>query len=428
MKKVAVIGSGISGTSAAYFLNKLGYDVYLFESGSHFGGHTHTIDLEFEGQRMPVDTGFLVHNDRTYPNLIDFFEELKIETHLSEMSFSVVRRSDDITWAGTNIFTVFAQPGNLFSMRFFRFLKEVLRFNKESKKYLLEYEGKPELTLDEMLIKKGYTEDFKNWYLLPMGGCIWSSPTNEMLNFPAYTFLIFCLNHGLLQIFKRPQWKTVLNGCRTYIEKALSQIDNKFLNEPVLEVVSEDNKLKLITEKRIEYFDYCLICSHPPQTLEIFKNADFLTKNLLSKFKYQKNIAVLHFDESVLPREKIAWAAWNYLSTESTSGNDKVSVSYLINKLQPLPVEKAVIVTLNPASKIEKNKVVKEINYQHPLFSIDAIMAQREMVNIQGRQGVYFSGAWLRYGFHEDGILSSKSVINKLLKDDEKNEELLRIL
>jgi len=428
MKKVAVIGSGISGTSAAYFLNKLGYDVYLFESGSHFGGHTHTIDLEFEGQRMPVDTGFLVHNDRTYPNLIDFFGELKIETHLSEMSFSVVRRSDDITWAGTNIFTVFAQPGNLFSMRFFRFLKEVLRFNKESKKYLLEYEGKPELTLDEMLIKKGYTEDFKNWYLLPMGGCIWSSPTNEMLNFPAYTFLIFCLNHGLLQIFKRPQWKTVLNGCRTYVEKALTKIDNKFLNEPVLEVVSEDNKLKLITEKRIEYIDYCLICSHPPQTLEIFKNADFLTKNLLSKFKYQKNIAVLHFDESVLPREKIAWAAWNYLSTESTSGNDKVSVSYLINKLQPLPVEKAVIVTLNPASKIEKNKVVKEINYQHPLFSIDAIMAQREIVNIQGRQGVYFSGAWLRYGFHEDGILSSKSVINKLLKDDEKNEELLRIL
>ena len=428
MKKVAVIGSGISGTSAAYYLNKLGYDVYLFESGSHFGGHTNTIDLDLEGQRIPVDTGFLVHNDRTYPNLIDFFEELKIETHLSEMSFSVVRRTENITWAGTNIFTIFAQPGNLFSMRFFRFLKEVLRFNKESKKYLLEYEGKPELTLDEMLIKKGYTEDFKNWYLLPMGGCIWSSPTNEMLNFPAYTFLIFCLNHGLLQIFKRPQWKTVLNGCRTYIETALSQIDNKFLNEPVLEVVSEDNKLKLITEKRIEYFDYCLICSHPPQTLEIFKNADFLTKNLLSKFKYQKNKAVLHFDESVLPREKIAWAAWNYLSTESTSGNDKVSVSYLINKLQPLPVEKAVIVTLNPASKIEKNKVVKEINYQHPLFSIDAIRAQREIVNIQGRQGVYFSGAWLRYGFHEDGILSSKSVINKLLKDDEKNEELLRIL
>ena len=428
MKKVAVIGSGISGTSAAYYLNKLGYDVYLFESGSYFGGHTNTIDLDFEGQKIPIDTGFLVHNDRTYPNLIDFFEELKIETQLSEMSFSVVSRTDDITWAGTNILTVFAQPKNLLSMRFYRFLNEVLRFNKESKKYLLEYESKPELTLDEMLIKKKYSEDFKNWYLLPMGGCIWSSPTDEMLNFPAYTFLIFCLNHGLLQIFRRPQWKTVSNGSRTYIEKALSQIDNKFLNEPVLEVIAEDNSLKLITEKRIEYFDYCLLCTHPPQGLKIFKNADLLTKDLLSKFKYQKNKAVLHFDESVLPSKKIAWAAWNYLSTESTSGKDTVSVSYLINKLQRLPIEKAVIVTLNPASKIDKNKVVREINYQHPLFTKDAIMAQRELGNIQGRQGVYFSGAWLRYGFHEDGILNSKSVINKLLKDDGRNEELLRIL
>ena len=428
MKKIAVIGSGISGTSAGYYLNKLGYDVYLFESGSYFGGHTNTIDLDFEGQKIPIDTGFLVHNNRTYPNLLDFFEELKIETQLSEMSFSVVSRTDNITWAGTNILTVFAQPKNLLSVRFYRFLKQVLRFNKESKKYLLEYESKPELTLEELLIKNRYSEDFKNWYLLPMGGCIWSSPTDEMLNFPAYTFLIFCLNHGLLQIFRRPQWKTVSNGSRTYIEKALSQIDNKFLNEPVLEVIAEDNSLKLITEKRIEYFDYCLLCTHPPQGLDIFKNADLLTKDLLSKFKYQKNKAVLHFDESVLPSKKIAWAAWNYLSTESTSGKDTVSVSYLINKLQRLPIEKAVIVTLNPASKIDKNKVVREINYQHPLFTKDAIMAQRELGNIQGRQGVYFSGAWLRYGFHEDGILSSKSVINKLLKDDGRNEGLLRIL
>ena len=428
MKKVAVIGSGISGTSAAYYLNKLGYAVYLFESGSYFGGHTNTVDLDFEGQKIPIDTGFLVHNDRTYPNLIDFFEELVIETQLSEMSFSVVNKADDITWAGTNIFTVFTQPRNLLNMRFYRFLKEVLRFNKESKKYLLEYESKPELTLDEMLIKKGYSEDFKNWYLLPMGGSIWSSPTNEILNFPVHTFLIFCLNHGLLQIFKRPQWKTVSNGSRTYIEKALSKIDNKFLNEPVLEVISEDHKTKLITEKRTEYFDYCLICTHPPETLEIFKNADLSTKEELSKFKYQKNKAILHFDESVLPREKIAWAAWNYLSTGSKGGNDSVSVSYLINKLQRLPIEKAVIVTLNPSNKIDKNKVVKEINYEHPLFSKDAIIAQRGLLNLQGRQGVYFSGAWLRYGFHEDGILSSKSVINKLLDDDGKNEGLLRIL
>ena len=428
MKKVAVIGSGISGTSAAYYLNKLGYVVSLFESESYFGGHTNTIDVDFEGQRVPVDTGFLVHNDRTYPNLIDFFNELNIETHLSEMSFSVVRRIDNITWAGTNILTVFAQAKNLFSIRFYRFLKEVLRFNKESKKYLLEYEGKPELTLNEMLIKKEYSEDFKNWYLLPMGGCIWSSPTNEMLKFPAYSFLRFCLNHGLLQIFNRPQWKTVLNGCKTYVDKALNGIDKKFLNEPVLEVISEKNKVKLITEKRIEDFAYCLMCSHPPETLEKFNNADFETKDLLSKFKFQKNEAVLHLDESVLPEKKIAWASWNYLSTESTCGNDSVSVSYLINKLQPLPFKKSVIVTLNPVSNIDNNKIIKRISYQHPIFSIETILAQREIGNIQGRQRVYFSGAWLRYGFHEDGILSSKTVINKLLEDDGMNEGFLKVL
>ena len=428
MKKVAVIGSGISGTSAAFYLNKLGYDVYLFESGSYFGGHTNTIDVDFEGQRVPVDTGFLVHNDRTYPNLIDFFNELNIETHLSEMSFSVVRRIDNITWAGTNILTVFAQAKNLFSIRFYRFLKEVLRFNKESKKYLLEYEVKPELTLNEMLIKKEYSEDFKNWYLLPMGGCIWSSPTNEILKFPVNSLLRFCLNHGLLQIFNRPQWKTVLNGCKTYVDKALNGIDKKFLNEPVLEVISENNKVKLITDQRLEIFDYCVMCSHTPETLEMFKSADFETKDLLSKFKFQKNETVLHLDESVLPEKKIAWASWNYLSTESTCGNDSVSVSYLINKLQPLPFKKSVIVTLNPVSNIDNNKIIKRISYQHPIFSIETILAQRDIVNIQGRQRVYFSGAWLRYGFHEDGILSSKTVINKLLEDDGMNEGFLKVL
>ena len=186
MKKVAVIGSGISGTSAAYYLNKLGYDVSLFESDSYFGGHTNTVDVEVDGLRLSVDTGFLVHNDRTYPNLIDFFNELKIETYPSDMSFSVTRKSDDITWAGTNLLTVFAQAKNLYSMRFYKFLKEVLRFNKNSRNYLYECGGKLEVTLEDILTEKRYSEDFKKWYLLPMGGCIWSSPTNEMLKFPAY--------------------------------------------------------------------------------------------------------------------------------------------------------------------------------------------------------------------------------------------------
>ena len=369
MKKVAIVGSGISGISAAYYLNKFGFDVSIFESGTYFGGHTNTVDVVIDGQKIPVDTGFLVHNDRTYPNLVEFFNELEIETHSSEMSFSVVRRVDNIIWAGTNLLTVFTQLKNLFSLRFYKFLKEVLRFNKMSTKYLSECAGNVEITLEEILINKGYSEDFKNWYLLPMGGCIWSSPTNELLKFPAFTFLIFCLNHGLLQIFGRPKWKTIVNGCNTYIGKSLQRIEKKFLNEAVIEVISEVDKLKVTTHKRVENFDYCLICSHPPQILKIFKNIDFQTKDLLSKFVFQKNKAVLHFDESVLPDKKIAWSAWNYLSEKSSSGHDSVSVSYLINKLQPLPINKSVIVTLNPVSKIDRRKIVEVFNYEHPLFS-----------------------------------------------------------
>jgi len=428
MKKVAIIGSGISGTSAAYYLNKIGYDVSIFEKDNYFGGHTNTIDVTIEGQKFPIDTGFLVHNNRTYPNLEEFFDELGIKIHQSEMSFSVVRSSENIIWAGTNFFTLFAQLKNLFSLRYYNFLREVLRFNNESKIYLLETKGNIEFTLGKLLTQKQYSDDFKNWYLLPMGGCIWSSPTNEILKFPAFTFLIFCLNHGLLQVFGRPKWKTILNGCRTYIEKALNGVEKKFLEEEVLKVVSKNNKIKLITDKRTANFDYCLMSSHPPQSVKIFENLDFLSKELLSKFIFQKNKAILHFDESVLPRKKIAWSAWNYHSTKSTSGKDAVSVSYLINKLQPLPFRKSVIVTLNPVSQIDKKKIVRTIDYEHPIFSSDAILAQNEVESIQGNQRVYFVGAWLRYGFHEDGILSTKKVINQLLKDDGVNKEFLRIL
>ncbi len=428
MKKIAIIGSGISGTSAAYYLNKIGYDVSIFEKGSYFGGHTNTIDVNIDNQLIPIDTGFLVHNDRTYPNLVDFFEELKIETHSSEMSFSVVRNSDKIIWAGSNLLTVFAQIKNVFSFRYYNFLKEVLRFNNESRSYILEYNGNYEISLGELLTKNNYSEDFKNWYLLPMGGCIWSSPTSEILKYPASTFLTFCLNHGLLQIFGRPIWKTIKNGCKNYIEKALVSVENKYLKEPVLKAFSIDNKIKLITKKRTAIFDFCLFCCHPPETLKILDNLNIRSKELLSKFKFQKNKAILHFDESVLPEKKIAWSAWNYLSTKSSSGEDAVSVSYLINKLQPIPVRKPVIVTLNPVTKIDSKKIFKVIDYEHPLFDKETILAQKAMKNIQGNNGFYFVGAWLRHGFHEDGIINTKKILNQLLEFDGDSMNLLSIL
>ena len=428
MKKIAVIGSGISGISAAYYLNKLKYDVAIYESNDYFGGHTNTQELEIDGVKSPVDTGFLVHNDRTYPNLIDFFNELEIETFPSEMSFSVMRKSDGITWAGSNLITIFAQYKNLFSLRFHKFLREVLRFNKLSRNYLSECEERPELTLEDLLLEKNYSKDFKMWYLLPMGGCIWSCPKNELLKFPAFTFLKFCLNHGLLQIYNRPKWKTVLNGCNTYVEKVLKGIDKKFLNEPVLEITPQDDKLNVNTDQRTEKYDFCIICTHPPETLNMLKNCDPQTKDLLCKFKFQENKAVLHLDESVLPEKKIAWSAWNYTSTKSNDGTDKVSVSYLINKLQPLPYKESVILTLNPVTKLNDDKIIKTISYQHPLFSTESIKAQNKMNNIQGSNGIYFSGAWMRYGFHEDGIFSTKKAIKKLLTDDSLNNNLINIL
>jgi len=428
MKKIAVIGSGISGISAAYYLNKLNYDVSIFESNEYFGGHTNTYEIELDGLKSPVDTGFLVHNDRTYPNLTEFFKELGIETYPSEMSFSVMKKSDGITWAGSNLFTIFAQHKNLFNLRFYKFLREVLRFNKFSSEYLSECEANLELTLEDLLLEKKYSNDFRKWYLLPMGGCIWSCPKNELMKFPAFTFLKFCLNHGLLQIYNRPKWKTVLNGCNTYVKKVLTAIEKKYLNETVLEIKPKDDKINVRTEQRSKNYDYCIICAHPPEALKMLGAINSQTKELLRNFKFQENKAVLHLDESVLPDKKIAWSAWNYTSTKSDDGKDKVSVSYLINKLQPLPYKKSVIVTLNPVTKINNDQIIKTISYQHPLFSTASIKAQEKMNNIQGSNGIYFSGAWMRYGFHEDGILSTKKAIKKLLSDDSSNDNLINIL
>jgi predicted NAD/FAD-binding protein len=424
--KVAVIGSGISGVASAYYLNKYGVDVTIFEAGHYFGGHTNTIDIEIDGNTEPIDTGFLVHNDRTYPNLIDFFEELDIETHPSDMSFSVKCISDNMVWAGTDLTTVFTQKKNIFSLRFYRFIYNLLRFNSNSQKYLNYTKSHPTMTLGELLDKYNYSEDFRNWYLLPMGGCIWSTPTKNMLDFPAYTFIRFCINHGLLQITDRPQWKTVVKGCRTYVEKALLNIDKKFINEPVESITPLEAGVRVKSKNKDEVFDYCFVCSHPPEALK-FLNIESETREILENFKYQKNIAVLHHDETILP-EKKAWSSWNYLSNKSKDGEDAVSVSYLINMLQPLKTKTPIVVTLNPVCEIKKDHIFREIEYEHPLFDVAAIKAQKKIEQLQGNQGVFFAGAWMRYGFHEDGILSAKKAVNDFFKQTNREAKGFEVL
>lgn len=424
--KIAIIGSGISGVSTAYYLRKYGYDVTLFEAGNYFGGHTNTIDIEIDGRTIPIDTGFLVHNDRTYPNLIDFFEELDIETHPSDMSFSVKREGDGIMWAGTNLATVFAQFKNLFSPRFYRFLFSVLRFNRNSEHYLELTKKDMGMSLGQLLDRYGYSEDFRNWYLLPMGGCIWSTPTDKMLDFPAYTFIRFCINHGLLQITDRPQWKTVVGGCRIYVKKALENIDKKYLNEAIEKTSIVGDKVIVKTKQREEVFDYCFHCAHPPEIVK-YLDGENRAKELLKNFDYQQNLAVLHWDKSILPVKR-AWSSWNYLSNHNTDGEDAVSVSYLINMLQPIATETPILVTLNPVTEIDKNKIFREIKYEHPLFDDKAVSSQEKIHALQGEDNMFYAGAWLRYGFHEDGILSAKRALLKFFEKVGKCPEDFKVL
>lgn len=414
MKSVAVIGSGIGGIASAYYLQKEGFDVTIFEASDYFGGHSNTVEFKHAGKDFIVDTGFLVHNDRTYPNFCAFLKELNIHSYSSEMTFSVKRGDSDLEWAGTDLSSLFGQRKNIFNFKFYKFIYEILRFNRESERYLANLSEDADLSLGDLLTTQGYSKEFLDWYLLPMGGAIWSTPTDKMLEFPARTFLIFCKNHGLLQVTDRPRWKTLVGGSRAYVNRALLKIEKKYLGRPVLELRRTDGRVQIVTQSGITWFDYAVMATHPPTTLKIIKDLSSGERDLLSSFKYQKNIAVLHVDERVLPQNKRVWSAWNYESGKNSDGKEAVSVHYLINKLQKIDNQINVIVSLNPIGQIDKTKMIKKIDYEHPLFDAAAILAQKRMDQIQGNGSTYFAGAWLRYGFHEDGISSALNVVKKI--------------
>lgn len=432
--KIAVAGSGISGLACAYRLAEAGYDVSLFEANNYFGGHTHTVDVTLDGQTHGVDTGFLVFNRKTYPNLIALFSELKIETAKTDMSFSVKLplANRTLEWAGGNLDAVFAQRRNLVSPRFHQMLRDILRFNQNATKLALDAEIKSgielqaesdqQVTLGRYLTKNGYSQEFRDWYLLPMAGCIWSCPTEQMLEFPLKSFLHFCHNHGLLQINNRPQWQTVRGGARCYVEKMLEKIPNKYLNTSVESVtrtsINDVSKIKLQTrhgDKTSEQiFDHIVLATHSDQSLRILQDASAAEKSLLSAISYQANTAVLHTDTSCLPKQKKTWSAWNYQSAQD-GREPRVCVHYLINQLQPLPFKQSVIVSLNPIDAPHPDHVIGSYDYAHPVFDARAIAAQRKLPSIQGKKNTWFSGAWTGYGFHEDGLKSGIAVAQAIM-------------
>jgi predicted NAD/FAD-binding protein len=425
-KKIAVVGSGISGLAVAHTL-KGQADITLYEAGAYFGGHSNTVDITLPTPQgmvtHGVDTGFLVFNERTYPNLINLFAELGVETALSDMSFSVqapkVWGDEALEWSGSNLDTVFAQRGNLLRPKFLKMLADVLRFNKICTRIAeAQKESEMRQPLSDFLKQHQFSEAFKNWYFLPMMGCIWSCPTDQMLKFPVATMIRFCHNHGLIQVSNRPRWFTVKGGSKNYVQKIINDLPDKRLNTPVSLIERDDSGVRIVTQDHAERFDEVVICTHSDQALRMLRVPTQKEQSYLSAIRYQDNVAVLHTDESVLPSRRKAWAAWNYeRALEQGQESARVCLHYLLNKLQPLPYEQAVVVSLNPTKAIDPAKIIQSIDYAHPVFDLAAIDAQQHLHEIQGQQHTWFAGAWTGYGFHEDGLKSGLSVARQLLLD-----------
>jgi len=428
--KVAIVGSGISGLAVAHALQGQA-ELTLFEAGSYFGGHTHTVDITLPTPQGPVthgvDTGFLVFNERTYPHLIQLFADLGVATAKSDMSFSVkipgAGKSGALEWSGSSLNTVFAQRGNLLNWKFWRMLRDIMRFNRTATA-LAESGAEAAMMqpLGEFLREGRFSAEFRDWYFLPMLGCIWSCPTDQMLQFPVATMIRFCHNHGLIQVADRPQWWTVTGGARHYVEKIVAGIADRRLNTPVRGIVrdalSAHGGVRVLTDGADEQFDKVVLATHSDQSLALLHSTSSAERTVLGAIGYQPNRAVLHTDTSVLPANKLAWAAWNYERAQDPQREStRVCLHYLLNMLQPLPFAQPVVVSLNPAAPIAAEHIRGEFDYAHPVFDAAAIRAQKELPGLQGLQHSYFCGAWTGYGFHEDGLKSGLQTARLLLQD-----------
>lgn len=413
--RVAVVGSGISGISAAWLLSA-GHEVDVYEADDRLGGHTCTIDVDCGQGPFPVDTGFQVFNRRTYPNLTRFFEHLGVDAVDSDMSFSVQVRDVGVEWNGTNVNTVFAQRKNILKPGFLTMLTDVLRLSREADKLLAD-PTIADLTLGELMKREGYSKTFVSWYLVPMGAAIWSTPPGEMLDYPALTFLRFCDNHGLLHVLGKPPWLSVPGGSRRYIEAAGRDFSGEvFQGEPVESVERTATGVRLSTPARSKDYDCVVMATHPPETRGILgAHMTDAEREVLGAFDYWPNDVVVHTDESFLPTSRRAWASWNWYSESTELQKSRLRLTYQINTLQELPPgTPTVMETLNRDRDPKPGTSLRELYFEHPKFSREAVAAQARVPAIQGVDRVWFAGAWTRYGFHEDGILSGVKVAEAL--------------
>ena len=411
--KIAIVGAGISGLSAAYYLSKK-HKVDLFEKENQFGGHANTLKVSCgNNKEINVDIGFMVFNKNTYPNLINFFSENKIEIEKSDMSFSVSVNGSNLEYCGKGLGGIFSNKKNLLNLKFIKMFFEIISFYKNCEKINLK--NVQLITLGEYLKEIKISDYFINYHIIPMVSAIWSMPPYEATQMPLSFFLNFFKNHGLFKIKNRPQWFTVANRSKTYVDKIINQISGEhFKNYNINKIIRNEFGAKIFYGEENEFFDYdkVVIATHADEALKIIDNPTSDEEHILKNFKYNENTAIIHFDETIMPKNKKAWCSWN--SSMSIDNIEKTSVTYWLNQLQNLKIDRNIFLTINPYREISSDKIFKKVTFTHPYYDTEALSNQQNLYKIQNKKNILFCGSYFGYGFHEDGIKSSIDMLKTL--------------
>lgn len=409
--KIAVIGSGISGLSAAYYLSKK-HKVDLFEKEDHFGGHSYTYDIKEDQKIVPVDLGFIVFNEKTYPNLINFFKELKVDYEKSNMSFAVSIKDTKVEYSGKSLGSMFCNKSNIFNFKFIKLILDIIKFYKLAP--LLLTKENEDLTLGDYLEKKKVSGYLKNYHIIPMVAAIWSMPFAKAQDMPLTLFVNFFTNHGLFNLKNRPQWFTVSGRSRKYVSKILPFISGDyFKNYKIRKISRSENNVRIAVGSNEDYIDYehVVLACHANESLALLEEPTIEEKSVLSKFQYVTNTAFLHTDEKLMPKNKSAWSSWNSISKQDLTNT---CVTYWLNLLQNLKTDKNYFLTLNPIQNIENKNIIKRVIFSHPYFNLENTRLQKNLKMLQGVNRTSFCGSYFSYGFHEDGLKSSLDMIKQL--------------
>jgi uncharacterized protein len=406
--KIAVIGSGISGLSAAYYLSKK-FKVDLYEKEDHFGGHSYTYDIKDNQKILPVDLGFIVFNELTYPNLINFFQELKVPYEKSNMSFAVSVKDTNVEYAGKNLSSIFSNKKNIFNIHFLKMIREIISFYKTAPQLLNN--DIQNTSLGDYLDQSKISEYFKNYHIIPMVAAIWSMPFSKAKDMPLKLFLNFFINHGLFKLKDRPQWFTVAGRSKSYVSKILPEISGEYYkNYKVKKIIRSENNVRINIGANDDFVDYdgVVLACHANESLALLAEPSEQEKNILSEFQYVTNNAFLHTDEQLMPKNKLAWSSWNSISKQDLTNT---CVTYWLNLLQNLNTDKNYFLTLNPIQSIEPEKVIKKVIFTHPYFNLKNTNLQKDLKLLQGKNRTWFCGSYFYYGFHEDGLKSALEVV-----------------